>query len=311
MLNWFLLVNKPLTWTSFDVIWFSRWRLQTKKIWHTWTLDPLATGLMILWIWKWTKFLNFHTADRKTYEADIRFWFTTETYDDEWEKISSGFDWEISKQQLFEALENFKWKIKQIPPRFSAIKVWWQKLCNLARKWQKSVKIPEREVEIFEIKILDFQYPKLSLKITCWSWTYIRSIANDLWENLWCWWYLTWLKRTAIEDLKLEDAIEKDEISEEKIIPLDKILDFEKLFLDDKILERMWFWQKISIEKLKLEKNFLENNKNFLDNEKNFSLDKEKFFRIYNESFEENRDERGFIWIWVLFDGVLKSKVFI
>jgi len=303
-MNWFLLVNKPLHWTSFDVIWYSRKILKTKKIWHTWTLDPLATGLMILWIWKWTKFLNFHTADKKTYEADVKFWFTTETYDDEWEKIPTTFKWEISKQKLFEKLENFKWKIKQTPPRFSAIKVWGKKLCNLARKWQKSVKIPEREITIFEIKILDYKWPYLKLKITCSSWTYIRSIANDLWENLWCGWYLTWLKRTEIEDLKLEDAIEKDEISEEKILPLDKFLDFEKLFLDEKILERMSFWQKISVEKLKLEKNFLELNKKFLDNKKNLSEEKEKNFMIYDEN-------KKFFWVGKIFWWILKKEIFI
>ena len=304
-MNWFLLVNKPLHWTSFDIIWFSRWKLQTKKIWHTGTLDPLATGLMILWIWKWTKFLNFHTADKKTYEAEIKFWFITETFDDEWEKIPTNFQWEISKQKLFEALENFKWKIKQVPPRFSAIKVWGQKLCNLARKWQKSIKIPEREITIFEIKVLYYKWPNLKLKIKCSSGTYIRSIANDLWESLWCWWYLTALKRTEIEDFKLENAIEKDEISEEKIIPLENFLDFEKIFLDEKILERMNFWQKISVEKLFLDENFLEKNKKiFWWWEKNFPSNEEKFFRIFNFNGK-------FFGVWKIFWGILKKEVFI
>ena len=222
--DWFLLVNKPLGWTSFDLIWYARKKLWIRKIWHTGTLDPLATWLMILWVWKWTKFLKFFTKDKKTYEADIKFWFITETFDDEWEKTSTWFKWEISKQQLFEALENFKWKIKQIPPRYSAIKIWWQKLCNLARKWQKSIKIPEREIEIFEIKVLKYNWPDLKLKIKCSSWTYIRSIAHDLWEKLWCWWYLNWLIRTEIENFTLKDAIEKDEISLEKIIPIDDFL---------------------------------------------------------------------------------------
>ena len=140
---------------------------------------------------------------------------------------------------------------------------------------------------------MDYKWPDLKLKISCSSWTYIRSIANDLWENLWCWWYLTWLKRTEIENLKLENAIEKDEISEEKILSLDKFLDFPKIFLDEEILERMNFWQRISVE-----------NEEIFNDKKNISFSKEIFFSIYDK-------KENFIWVWKTFDWILKKEIFI
>lgn len=280
MKNWFLIIDKPLNWTSFDLIAFIRKKIWIKKVGHTWTLDPLATWLMLVWVWEWTKLLSYHKSDKKNYKAKIKFWFISETYDGEWPIKKTDFNWEISMQKLVETLEFFKWKIKQIPPTFSAIKINGQKLCNLARKWQK-ISAPERDVEIFKNEILSFNYPNLELNIECGSWTYIRSIAFDLWKKLWCWAYMSGLIRTWIEDLKLENAILHEEISEEKLLPLDFSLNFEKINISKKIEKRIKNWQRI------------------WDYDLDFKILEWKYL-LYSE------ENSNFIWIWKFENWILK-----
>jgi len=280
MKNWFLLVDKPLNWTSFDLIAFIRKKIWIKKVGHTWTLDPLATGLMLIWVWKWTKLLSYHTHDKKSYKAKIKFWFNSETYDWEWPIEKTNFTWKISKQKLFEVIEFFKWKIKQIPPKFSALKIDGKKLCDLARKWQK-IDIPEREVEIFKIEVLSFNYPDLELDIECWSWTYIRSIAFDLWKKLQCWAYMSWLIRTWIEDFKLEESISHKDISEEKLLWLDFWLDLPKIEISEKIEKRLKSGQRIWVYDL------------------DFKIVEWKY-KIYSNWI--------FIWIWNFKDWVLRGE---
>lgn len=291
MKSWFLLVDKPLNWTSFDLVAFIRKKIWVKKVGHTWTLDPLATGLMLIWVWEWTKLLSYHTHDKKSYKAKIKFWYTSETYDSEWPIKKTNFLWKISKQQLFEAVESFKWKIKQTPPKFSALKIEWQKLCDLARKGH-DVKIPEREVEIFKIEILSFEYPDLELEINCSSWTYIRSIANDLWKKLWPWAYLSWLIRTWIEDLELNQAISNENVSEKDLLPLDFGLNFERLEISEEIEKRLKQGQRIWKKDLEWS---LENWRYLIYSKKDCHPELiEEYFSI------------DFIWIWKFENWVLR-----
>ena len=282
-ISWFLLVNKPLDFTSFDVIAVLRKKLWVKKIWHTWTLDPLATGLMLVWVWDGCKFIYLHNSDKKSYEATVILWKVSETYDWEWPIKSTWFTWEVSKQQLLEVFEWFKWKIKQTPPKYSAIKIEWRKLCDIARKWEE-VDIPEREVEIFKINLISFKFPEFKLEVDCSSWTYIRSIASDVWKRLWTWAYLSWLVRTKIEDIDLNDAYNLEEISSKSLLSLDYWLDkIEKIDVESQIIERLKFGHRISLKDL-----VGVTNKQFWE------------YRIYCKW--------NFHWIWEIRNWILKWK---
>ena len=209
---WFLLVHKPKGITSFDLIAKLRKKLWIKQIGHSWTLDPLTTGLMLVWVGQACKFLQWHKSDKKTYQAEITLWKTSETFDWEWPIIETNYKREISKQKILEILEWFKGNIIQTPPKYSAIKIEGRKLCDITRKWE-SVNIPQREITISNLIILDYNYPILKLDITCSSWTYIRSLASDIWKRLSCWAYLSGLVRTKIENHDLKNAIKLDDIS--------------------------------------------------------------------------------------------------
>lgn len=283
-ISWFLLLDKPYSFTSFDLVAKVRRILWVKKVWHAGTLDPLATWLMLIWAWEATWFLHWHTHDNKSYNAKIKFWDISNTYDLEGEIKSTNFIWKITKQKLIETLESFKWKIIQTPPQYSAVKIQWRKACDLMREWW-DIKIPSREVEIFEIKIIEYKYPNLELFVNCSSWTYIRSIANDLWKRLWCWAYLAWLIRTWIQDLKLEDAISIEEISKEKLLPCDYWLEYlEILEVKKDIIWRMKHWQRIKIWDLKIG----------INSEKMWS----NLYRIYSDW--------KFYWIWKINHWILK-----
>lgn len=277
--SWFLLIDKPKGITSFDLIAIIRKKFLIKRVWHSWTLDPLATWLMLVWVWEACKFLKWHTHDKKSYQAEITLWKISETYDGQWPIVEVNYKWEISKQKMLETLEWFKWKIVQTPPKYSAIKVEWRKLCDITRKWE-TVNIPKREVEISILTLLSFNYPILKLDITCSSWTYIRSIASDIWKRLWCWAYLSGLLRTKIENYNLKNAIQVGEISFEKLKSIDFWLEhIEKLELEEKIIKRLVIWQRINIndipETLKI---------------KNWKLKIENSYRLYSNW--------NFHWIW-------------
>lgn len=285
-LSWFLLLNKPTKFTSYDLVSVVKKKFNIKKVGHTGTLDPLATWLMILWIWDATKFLHWHKADKKSYSAKIKFWAISNTYDWEWVIEDKCFKWLITQQQLIEVIDSFKWKITQVPPQYSAIKIQWRKACNIMREWW-DIKMPLRNVEIFKIEIIQYKYPNLELDITCSSWTYIRSIANDMWKKLWCWAYLAWLVRTWIENFSLDQAIEVDDISSEKILALDFWLQhLEKLEVSAEIIQRLKNWHRIKNE----------NDLQSWNKENNIWRE----FRIYSSW--------KFYWIWEINWDILKWK---
>jgi len=252
-MNRFYLIDKPLNVTSFDVIRILRKKLNIRKMWHTWTLDPLATGGLLIATWNYTKLIPYFDKDTKQYEFDINLDWETDSYD-LWEEIKyikkdlqEKFKKELSKEFIQKLLEdNFSWKITQIPPKYSALKIWGKKACDLMREW-KDVDIKSREVTIYDIELLDYSYPKLSLKATVSAWTYIRSIAADLWELIWSWWYVTKLRRTKIWalDISLSSNLEDFDV--------DKYLDIKELFinkefisLQTEILEKINNWLKVS-----------------------------------------------------------------
>jgi tRNA pseudouridine55 synthase len=248
-MNKFYLIDKPLGISSFDIIRQLRKKLNTRKIWHTWTLDPLATWGVILAVGGYTKLIPYLEKDKKTYEFTIFLDWVTDSFDlaEEVKFLSEDLQKKYKKEITKKIIENilkerFTWKISQIPPKYSALKIDWKRAYDLARAG-KDVKMKSRDVEILSIEILDFNYPELSLKVEVSAWTYVRSIAADLWNILGTGWYIKKLRRTKISNLDIVKAKTLDSFDESKALE-EKELFSNKTFitLDKEVLERINNW---------------------------------------------------------------------
>ena len=203
----FYLVDKEKDWTSFDVCARMRKRLNTRKVGHTGTLDPFATGLLIVAVGKCTKLIPFLEKAKKTYETTILLGKTSPTLDLESEMTDASFEKDPTREQIEKILKSdFMGKIQQTPPRFSAIKIKGKKCCDLARKGQK-VEMKPRETEVFDVQMVDYAYPELKLKITVAAGFYVRAFARDLGEKLKGGALCSELRRTAIENISVNDAL--------------------------------------------------------------------------------------------------------
>jgi tRNA pseudouridine55 synthase len=202
-----LLIDKPLHWTSFDVVRKLRRQVRTKKVGHAGTLDPLATGLLILCTGKYTKKINDYMAQEKEYTGTITLGALTPTYDLESEPEQLK-DYHFVTPELVTATitASFTGPILQTPPIHSAIKVGGKRVYELARKG-KEVKLEPRPVTIKEFAITGFQLPVLDFRVVCSTGTYIRSLANDLGAALGCNGYLSGLRRTRIGEFRVGDAM--------------------------------------------------------------------------------------------------------
>ena len=200
-----LLLNKPLTWTSFDLVKKVRNTLRIKKIGHAGTLDPLATGLLIMCTGKFTKRINEYMAQEKEYTGSFTLGATTPTYDLESEPVNIRDFSLITKEEILNATKQFIGEIMQVPPAHSAIKIDGKRVYELARQG-KEVKIEPRKIVIKEFEITKIEMPVVFFRVVCTTGTYIRSLANDFGEALGCGGYLSSLCRTRIGDSKLEDA---------------------------------------------------------------------------------------------------------
>ncbi len=207
--NDILLVDKPAGMTSFGVVARIRRVLSSQigkkaKVGHTGTLDPFATGLMIIVTGKTCRQAeNFSKLD-KWYEAEIRLGQTSSTGDPEGE-ISQVSSQQPDKEQIEAALANFRGEIEQTPPKFSAIKIDGQRAYKLARKG-KDIDMPKRKVQIFELELIDYDYPILNIKAHVSSGTYIRTLAEDIGRELGTGAYCLNLRRTKIADYDLKQA---------------------------------------------------------------------------------------------------------
>ncbi len=200
-----LLVDKPLTWTSFDVVKKLRYALKVKKIGHAGTLDPLATGLLILCTGKMTKQIDSYQAMEKEYEGEIVLGKITPSYDLETEVQDFGDPSVITDDQIETALEKFRGTISQVPPQYSAIKIDGKRAYESARKGKK-VKMEPRQVEIglFELEKIDAE--RYKFRVVCSKGTYIRSLAHDFGQELGTGAYLASLRRTRIGSFHVKDA---------------------------------------------------------------------------------------------------------
>jgi len=201
-----LLISKPLRWTSFDVVRKIRNRIKIKKVGHAGTLDPLATGLLIICTGKFTKKINEYMAQEKEYTGTFTLGATTPTYDLESEPENFKQIESLTNEMIYNATKRFIGEILQVPPAHSAIKIEGKRVYELARKG-KDVKLDPRKIVISKFEITGIKLPVISFKVICSTGTYIRSLANDFGEALGCGAYLSSLCRTRIGAYRLENAI--------------------------------------------------------------------------------------------------------
>ncbi len=220
-----LYFNKPLGWTSFDVVSKVRRTLcrsldrKKLKVGHAGTLDPLATGVMILCTGKATKRIEELQGGVKEYVATLEIGATTPSFDGE-HPVDNVYPWEhIDRAMLDGALKNFIGEIWQVPPVYSAVKVNGKRAFDYARKGEE-VEMRSKLLVIDEIEVLEFDMPKVVLRIVCSKGTYIRALARDIGVALESGAYLTGLQRTRVGDVVLGDCLEVEEFVEsiEKIV---------------------------------------------------------------------------------------------
>ncbi len=200
-----MLIDKPLQWTSFDVVRKLRNIIRIKKIGHAGTLDPLATGLLIVCTGKFTKRINEYMAREKEYTGTITLGAVTPTYDLESAPENFSSIESISLAKIQEAALQLTGPILQVPPAHSAIKVNGKRVYELARQG-KEVKLAPRPVTIYAFEILSYQEGVVQFLVRCSTGTYIRSLANDLGRILGCGAYLSSLRRTKIGEFSVDDA---------------------------------------------------------------------------------------------------------
>ncbi len=200
-----LLIDKPLTWTSFDVVKKLRYALKVKKIGHAGTLDPLATGLLLIGTGKFTKKLNELQGLDKTYEGIITIGKTTPSYDLETEFDSEADVSHLTMEDLQAAALKLTGPIDQVPPAHSAVKVNGERAYKKARK-NIEVKLDPRSITIHEFQLLKVEGADVHFHISCSKGTYIRSIARDFGEILGVGGHLSSLRRTSIGEYQVSDA---------------------------------------------------------------------------------------------------------
>lgn len=207
-----LYFDKPLTWTSFKLVAKVRNYLckqlgiKKLKVGHAGTLDPLATGLMVICTGKATKRIEEFQYQTKEYIAELELGATTPSFDLE-KEIDQRFDYKhVTLELVQETLKKFIGRIEQVPPAFSACKVDGKRAYEIARKGE-DVPLKPKVLIIDEIELLDFSLPKLTIRVVCSKGTYIRALARDLGESMQCGAHLTALRRTRIGDITVDHCL--------------------------------------------------------------------------------------------------------
>ncbi len=206
-----LLINKPLDWTSFDVVKKVRNTLRVKKIGHAGTLDPLATGLLILCTGKFTKRIDEIQGQEKEYTGTITIGQTTPSYDLETEVSEAREISHLTPEDLYNAAASFVGTIEQVPPIYSAVWVDGKRAYDLARGG-KTAEIKPRTITIKAFDITGIEGAVVSFKVVCTKGTYIRSLVHDFGQKLGCGAHLSSLVRTRIGEYKLENALTIEDI---------------------------------------------------------------------------------------------------
>lgn len=228
MKHGFLLIDKPVGPTSHDIVEIVRTRLHEWDIGHLGTLDPAASGLLVMAVGsKALKCIELFQNLGKEYEAEIELGAVSTTYDREgvMEKVELKMGWAMPEVHTIMRLiaDRFIGKIMQVPPEASAVKIGGERAYRKFRQG-RGVNIPPREVEITECTILDYAYPHLNVRVGCGSGTYIRSLANDLGQALKCGGYLSGLRRMRVGEWTIDDASMPDHVAWAHVRSLKEIL---------------------------------------------------------------------------------------
>ena len=211
-MNGIVIVDKPQGWTSQDVTARLRRVFNTRRIGHGGTLDPVATGVLPVFVDRATRGVEFFEHAEKIYEATLKLGLTTDT-EDVTGTVLTEQEVAISQEEFFRILPKFRGKIQQIPPMYSALKINGQKLCDLARKG-KEVERQPREIEIFELECLEFSGDTARLRVHCSKGTYIRTLCKDIGETLGCGGCMAALRRVQAGEYSIDEAVPLEELLE-------------------------------------------------------------------------------------------------
>ena len=209
-MNGIVIVDKPQEWTSQDVTARLRRVFNTRRIGHGGTLDPMATGVLPVFVGRATRGVEFFEHAEKTYETVLRLGMTTDT-EDTTGTILSESEVSVTQEQVEAVLEQFRGEILQIPPMYSALKVNGQKLCDLARKGREVERQP-RPITIHELTLLETGENTLRLRVRCSKGTYIRTLCKDIGQALGCGGCMQELRRTSAGEYTIEEAVPLQEL---------------------------------------------------------------------------------------------------
>lgn len=290
MLKGILNVNKEKGISSARVVSLVRRALNMKKVGHTGTLDLEASGVLPIVIGKATRVSDYMMTKDKVYETELILGAKTDTLDAAGEIIEKS-DKVVTKEEFLQAMKTFKGEIDQIPPMYSALKVNGKKLYDFAREGIE-IERKKRKVNIYDIELLDFAFPKATIRVTCSKGTYIRTLVDDIGEKLGSLAYVNELARVRVGELDIKESIKSQDLLEipkedliNKLYPIDTALkDFDKIILDRKYLENLVNGQIVEVDKnygkiirvyagddfIGLGNNFSQDGKNFLKMEKVF-----------------------------------------
>ena len=275
-----LIINKPKGYTSHDVVNVIRKKLNIKKVGHTGTLDPNATGVLPILVGQATKISKYLIEHDKTYVAKVKLGEKTSTGDVEGEIIEKkDVPTNLHEEYVLKILKNFMGKQTQIPPVYSAIKVNGKKAYEYARE-NKKIELEPREIEIYQISLIELKNDEITFEVECSKGTYIRTLCEDIANKLETVGFMKELERKKVNIFTIENAINLEEIFEENIISIEKVFeDREKIFLNKRKLELFFNGVKLQSDK------------------------KDDLYRIY--------EDNNFIGLGIVKDGYLKRDVII
>lgn len=296
-------INKPAGWTSQDVCAKMRSRLHIKKIGHTGTLDPMATGVLPVCIGNATRIIEYYDMDHKSYHATMKLGIETDTMDITGEVIKTNEDLKINIEDIFNAFEEYKGEIEQIPPKYSAVKINGRRAYELAREGIEP-DIKPRKVKIYSNKLINVNLAEKTVEfdVECSKGTYIRTMISDIGRRIGCGATMTALVRTGSGRFKLCESIDlarflemsDDEISA-RIIPADStISNLGSVHVNDEYVSAATHG------------NFLKEGSYYIDGISKFEHNGEQCFKIYGRLQDE--DKESFIGIGVLKENGLQPK---
>ena len=284
-MNGVIIIDKEKGYTSHDVVNIIRKELKIKKVGHTGTLDPNATGVLPILVGEATKISKYLIEHNKTYIAELVLGKKSSTGDGEGDILEKKMIPELTIDKIENTLKEFLGKQKQIPPIYSAVKVNGKKAYEYAREGKK-VELNEREIEIYKIELICYKKDTITFEVNCSKGTYIRVLCENIAEKLGTVGYMKNLKRTKVDKFNLEQAVKLEAIKEKIDVVKDRIISVEKIFLDT---------EKIQLNEYKL--NLFLNGVRLTYNEPN------GVYRVYSND--------KFIGLGVINDNLLKRDVII